>query len=90
MKSEVIHHCTPPETRKCERTAVGILRHPSTLEREVQERCAYRAGQVKAPLAPIQTTERKSPPHIPSLLDVNFQFAKRSGSCWCDVVGIVA
>jgi hypothetical protein len=44
---------------------------------------------MKAPFAPIQATECKSPRRISSLLDVHFQVAERSGSCRCDVVRMV-
>jgi hypothetical protein len=90
MNSEVRHHFASPETSNCERSVVEILGHPSTLECELEERCAHPASQMKAPFAPIQATECKSPPRISSLLDVNFQVTKRSGSRWCDVVRIVA
>jgi hypothetical protein len=89
MKSEVFQHFAPPEARNCERPVVEILGHPSAVECELEERCAHGASQMKAPFAPIQATECKSPPRISSLLDVHFQVAERSGSCRCDVVRMV-
>jgi hypothetical protein len=89
MKSEVLQHLTPPETSNGERSVVKILGHPLALECEFEERCAHGASQMKASFAPIQATECQSPPRVSSLVDVNFQVAKRSGSCWCDVVRMV-
>jgi hypothetical protein len=90
MKSEVFQHFAPPETSHCERPVVEILGHPPALECEFEERCAHGASQMKTPFAPIQATECKSPPRISSLLEVHFQVAKRSGSCRCDVVRMIA
>jgi hypothetical protein len=89
MKSEVLQHFATPQPSNCQRTVVEFLGHPSALECELEERCAHGASQMKAPFAPIQATECKSPPSISTPLDVHFQVAKRSGSFWCDVVRMV-
>src|SRR5260370_14053285 len=61
-KAEVALHLATTQGRDGKGPAVQILRHPFSLEQEVQERCTQGATQMRPSLTPVQTRKSKPTP----------------------------
>lgn len=90
LETEPREQLAPPDARDRQDAAVEVLLDPRSLQRDLQQGGAEGAGEVRTPLAPIETGERETAAQSSGGLDVDAEGVERLAPRGRELVGAIA
>src|SRR5207244_1904326 len=90
LEAEAREQFAPPDARDGQHAAVEVLPDPLSLQRHLQQGSTEGAGQMRTPLAPVETCEREAAAEPARGLDIDAEGLERFAPRGRELVGGVA